>query len=1134
MIAQVDQPAAGAGALDADNTNVIVGAVVSVKFKSSGLLAPIFLDDAGSTPIAQPGAVANGSGVFAFYIAPGTYIITTNGVDTEFGSEQRAGQKVIDPAIDLALSLSDVDIYESVLYTLAADAAITLPVPGSDGIQLTVINSILSVLATVNYIATFPNSTSTQGDHSIAPGNSIIFHSSGLKWIAASSAQIKAPLILTSTSVEDDDPIITINSNAETVKAQINGHGDISHAGQYITTTGADLLVASGAITISSSAHVIDHAGTGTAQLHTISNCKEGARVLLSISNSDRPITLVKTMGNLDLGSTFTLDNVRSKVELFCKNGKLSILNIYIEQPISLLYSGDYWSLTDKSSSMTITDQNTNSQRSESGGSVVDGRGSVDHRGDKRFIEFICTSTDTGINFTPGLISRAGTVYGALSSNETVLLQLNAPSSIVARTVLSGTVSAGTLGGEILNQTQVIGIEVDLLVGTIALYIDGLLAQTITANDFAAAIYPLSRMISTGSPAGTGDTKLLLTENDFVFGPSNAEFLPWGKLSVEHMNPVDISVAAKISNLDRSLLSDGGLLSGRGAVARTGGKWYIEYRVDSGGVSNTDIKLGFANTTFTLTANTPSGQYIIVSDQIESSTSTTTGTNALTTPMPSPALINDIISLEVNLDLGDFFVYVNNVLFGSFTGHGAITSPMVPYMILNNGATARLLVNSTEQNYIPTQLGFLTWNDQADFTPSLIHWNAAEKSLDLSVFSQNKIVRWLGTSGPFVEIRGIIEHLDGKRFIEFSCSSSNQPVKFYCGVISKTTVNYGSLFSLEPYNAQSNDFSHLGIKTPTSGSISTGSHNSARQTNQTTILGLEIDLDTGSAIGYINGVATGQLTAGNYPIKMLPFLRFAGGGNTGVAECKLLVETSEFIHGPQTTGYLPWGQTSTEHFNPLDISTQATISNLDRIIQSTGSLSNVRGLIARAGGKWYIEYRIDASGVSDTDTKIGLAESGFNIELSAPTGQFVYVSNAIESSTSTLTGSGALTTAFPSPAAVDDIIGLEIDLDLGDYFVYVNNVLIGSHSGRGAITQPMLPWVSLNNSAKVRLLVNSTEQTYAPTQAGYTSWNDTPAANVAPVANAGVDQGVITGGLVTLDGSGSSDPDAGDVITYLW
>jgi hypothetical protein len=40
--------------------------------------------------------------------------------------------------------------------------------------------------------------------------------------------------------------------------------------------------------------------------------------------------------------------------------------------------------------------------------------------------------------------------------------------------------------------------------------------------------------------------------------------------------------------------------------------------------------------------------------------------------------------------------------------------------------------------------------------------------------------------------------------------------------------------------------------------------------------------------------------------------------------------------------------------------------------------------------------------------------------------------------------------------------------------------------------------------------------------------------NNAPTANAGPDQDVIQGSVVTLDGTASSDPDSGDTITYSW
>ena len=49
-------------------------------------------------------------------------------------------------------------------------------------------------------------------------------------------------------------------------------------------------------------------------------------------------------------------------------------------------------------------------------------------------------------------------------------------------------------------------------------------------------------------------------------------------------------------------------------------------------------------------------------------------------------------------------------------------------------------------------------------------------------------------------------------------------------------------------------------------------------------------------------------------------------------------------------------------------------------------------------------------------------------------------------------------------------------------------------------------------------------------------WENTPVVaigNVTPVANAGPDQAIVTGSVVTLDGSGSSDANS-DALTYAW
>jgi hypothetical protein len=44
----------------------------------------------------------------------------------------------------------------------------------------------------------------------------------------------------------------------------------------------------------------------------------------------------------------------------------------------------------------------------------------------------------------------------------------------------------------------------------------------------------------------------------------------------------------------------------------------------------------------------------------------------------------------------------------------------------------------------------------------------------------------------------------------------------------------------------------------------------------------------------------------------------------------------------------------------------------------------------------------------------------------------------------------------------------------------------------------------------------------------------TPADNLAPIANAGQDQEVFSGNLVTLDGSLSSDPDGDETLLFQW
>ncbi|MEA2037428.1 MAG: PKD domain-containing protein [Nanoarchaeota archaeon] len=107
-----------------------------------------------------------------------------------------------------------------------------------------------------------------------------------------------------------------------------------------------------------------------------------------------------------------------------------------------------------------------------------------------------------------------------------------------------------------------------------------------------------------------------------------------------------------------------------------------------------------------------------------------------------------------------------------------------------------------------------------------------------------------------------------------------------------------------------------------------------------------------------------------------------------------------------------------------------------------------------------------------------------------------------------------------------------IDSDPNDDIITLNETLV-------ALLDVATDFVSPSFVADVEAALSIT---LVSVQEAQTQLNETIAiaggdipdgANI-PVANAGVDQNVITGATVNLNGSGSADADAGDVLTYSW
>jgi hypothetical protein len=117
----------------------------------------------------------------------------------------------------------------------------------------------------------------------------------------------------------------------------------------------------------------------------------------------------------------------------------------------------------------------------------------------------------------------------------------------------------------------------------------------------------------------------------------------------------------------------------------------------------------------------------------------------------------------------------------------------------------------------------------------------------------------------------------------------------------------------------------------------------------------------------------------------------------------------------------------------------------------------------------------------------------------------------------TLHGSVAAPTAVPPAFSWTQTAGAPV-------------ALAGANTANPSFTAPAVPFGAPPSVLVFTLVVTASGVGSAPSSVTITV---NPAAPPAPIANAGADQTVASGALVTLDGSGSSDP-AGLALTFAW
>lgn len=313
-----------------------------------------------------------------------------------------------------------------------------------------------------------------------------------------------------------------------------------------------------------------------------------------------------------------------------------------------------------------------------------------------------------------------------------------------------------------------------------------------------------------------------------------------GTITYAFWNPADKSggVSLTNSNLTASVSTgppDGGTV--RSTIGKTSGKWYWEYKAESGFALS-----GIANASASIAAQTYPGidangwSYYTPGTKLNNGGSASYGAAYNT---------NDIIGVKLDMDNKTVEFLKNNVSQGvAFTGlTGTVYAATGNYTINQPLVTANFGASAFTYS-VPS--GY----NSGLFTNSIIYttWNPADKGTNISLSNGNLSISTTSTGGM---VRSVIGKSSGKWYWEVTKTGGSDMAVG----IAKSTANLSSYLG-----SDANGYSYVGSNGNKLNNATSTAYGSTY--GNSVVIGVAMDLDNGTLTFYRNGVSQGTAFSG--------------------------------------------------------------------------------------------------------------------------------------------------------------------------------------------------------------------------------------------------------------------------------